>query len=281
LLILPLSLRITKPLRELHSLAHEWAEGRLDRRARIRGKDEIAQLGSVFNTMAENLQKTLEQRKEFLALISHELKSPLARMRIALELLSEKHETQTDMMEIINGINTEIAESEQLIDQLLVLSKVEMTLPSSIREPFDLSSAVKRAIEHVMPLAQARKIEVGSHLGSVLKVQGDSLQIQRALVNIIENAIKFSPEGSKIIVKLEAREQTVEIVIADQGPGIPEEERKKIFQPFYRVNQENQGSGLGLYIARKIIELHGGTIEAFANDPHGTIIKVVLPAHNA
>jgi two-component system sensor histidine kinase CpxA len=281
LLILPLSLRITRPLRQLHSLASEWAEGRLDRRAQIRGKDEIAQLGSVFNIMAENLQRTLEQRKEFLALISHELKSPLARMRIALELLAEKHEGQSEMTEIINGINTEISESEKLIDQLLVLSKVEMTLPSTIREPFDLNTTVKSALDHVIPLAQPKRIAIDSQLNVVPKVQGDSSQIQRALVNVMENAIKFSPESSEILVKLDAASQAVELLIADQGPGIPAEERERIFQPFYRVNEENQqqGSGLGLYIARKIIELHGGKIEAGANEPNGTIIKILLPIH--
>ena len=94
LLVLPLSHRITRRVTELHQLAQDWAEGRLDRRAQVHGKDEIAQLATVFNTMAENLQNTLQQRKEYLALISHELKSPLARMRIALELLADKNENK-------------------------------------------------------------------------------------------------------------------------------------------------------------------------------------------
>ncbi len=280
LLILPLSLRITRPLRQLHSLAREWAEGRLDRRAKIRGKDEIAQLGSVFNSMAENLQKTLEQRKEFLALISHELKSPLARMRIALELIAEKNEDKTETIEIIDGIKGEITESEKLIEQLLVLSRVEMTLPSSIREPFDATAVARQAADQVLPLAQAAHIKIDVNASQVAPIRGDSTQILRALVNVLENAIKFSTEGSTVSLKVEQRQNGIEVSVADSGTGIPADEREKIFEPFYRGthNGDKEGSGLGLYIARKIVELHGGTIRAESNGTAGTIIRINLPA---
>ena len=281
LLILPLSLRITRPLRELHSLAQEWAEGRLDRRANIRGKDEIAQLGSVFNSMAENLQKTLEQRKEFLALISHELKSPLARMRIALELIAEKNEDKPETIEIIEGIRNEIAENEKLIEQLLVVSRVEMTLPSSIGEPMNVTAVAKQAAEQVSPLANASHHTIQMKAENLPEIKGDPSQILRALVNVLENAIKFSPEGSIISMNVERSQNGIVISVSDDGLGIPAEEQEKIFQPFYRASQQNQkeGSGLGLYIARKIIELHGGTITASSNEPSGTIIKIYLPGN--
>lgn len=278
LLVLPLSHRITHRITELHQLAQDWAEGRLDRRAQIRGKDEIAQLGSVFNTMAENLQKTLQQRKEYLALISHELKSPLARMRIALELLTEKNENKPETLEIIHGIKSEISESEQLIEQLLVLSRIEMALPSAIREAFDLNAVIKRAIEHVMPMAQVAHVDILSELSSVPQVHGDASQIQRAIANVLENAIKYSPPDTKILVKTKSMDKTMEIFISDFGPGIPEQEREKIFEPFYRGTQPEQkeGAGLGLFIARRIIELHNGKIRALPNDPTGTILQITL-----
>ncbi len=280
LLILPLSLRITRPLRELHSLAREWAEGRLDRRAHVRGKDEIAQLGSVFNSMAENLQKTLEQRKEFLALISHELKSPLARMRIALELISEKNEDKPETIEIIEGIKNEIAESEKLIEQLLVVSRVEMTLPSAISEPLNVIAVAKQAAEHVSPLAHASNHTIQVKAENVPEIKGDSSQIFRALVNVLENAIKFSFAGSIISMNVEPTDKGILILISDLGVGIPAEEREKIFEPFYRGNhQTKEGSGLGLYIARKIIELHGGNITASSNEPTGTTMKIYLPGN--
>lgn len=278
LLVLPLSHRITRRVTELHQLAQDWAEGRLDRRAQIRGKDEIAQLGAVFNTMAENLQKTLQQRKEYLALISHELKSPLARMRIALELLADKNENKPDVLEIIQGIKSEISESEQLIEQLLVLSRIEMALPSSIREAFDLNAVIKRAIDHVMPVAQVAHVEIVPELSPVPQVHGDASQIQRAIANVLENGVKYSPPESKILLKTKSDQKTVEISVADSGPGIPEQEREKIFEPFYRGTQPEQkeGAGLGLFIARRIVELHNGKIRALPNDPRGTILQIIL-----
>lgn len=278
LLVLPLSHRITRRVTELHQLAQDWAEGRLDRRAQIRGKDEIAQLGTVFNTMAENLQKTLQQRKEYLALISHELKSPLARMRIALELLADKNENKADVLEIIQGIKSEISESEQLIEQLLVLSRIEMALPSSIREAFDLNAVIKRAIDHVMPMAHVAHVEIVHELSPVAQVNGDASQIQRAIANVLENGVKYSPPESKILIKTKLDQKTVEISVADSGPGIPEQDREKIFEPFYRGTQPEQkeGAGLGLFIARRIVELHNGKIRALPNDPKGTILQITL-----
>jgi two-component system OmpR family sensor kinase len=278
LLVLPLSHRITRRVTELHQLAQDWAEGRLDRRAQVHGKDEIAQLATVFNTMAENLQNTLQQRKEYLALISHELKSPLARMRIALELLADKNENKPDVLEIIQGIKSEISESEQLIEQLLVLSRIEMALPSAIREAFDLNAVIKLAIDHVMPMAQVAHVDIVSELSSVPQVHGDAPQIQRAIANVLENAVKYSPPESAILVKTKSDQKTVEISIADSGPGIPEQEREKIFEPFYRGTQPEQkeGAGLGLFIARRIIELHNGKIHALPNDPNGTILQITL-----
>ncbi len=278
LLVLPLSLRITRPVTQLHQLAQEWAEGRLDRRAQIRGKDEIAQLGSVFNIMAENLQKTLQQRKEFLALISHELKSPLARMRIALELLSEKNENKPEVMEIIEGIKSEISESEQLIEQLLVLSRIEMALPSTIREPFDVNAVAKHAVEQVLPMAQVALVKIQVVTNPVPPVHGEASQIQRAIANVLENAVKFSPPEGTIIVQVQSAGKSVEISVADSGPGIAAEEREKVFEPFYRGRQPEQkeGAGLGLFIARRIIELHNGTIRALPNEPTGTILQITL-----
>ena len=230
--------------------------------------------------MAENLQKTLEQRKEFLALISHELKSPLARMRIALELIAEKNEDKPETIEIIDGIKGEITESEKLIEQLLVLSRVEMTLPSSIREPFDATAVARQAADQVLPLAQAAHIKIDVNASQVAPIRGDSTQILRALVNVLENAIKFSTEGSTVSLKVEQLQNGIEVSVADSGTGIPADEREKIFEPFYRGthNGDKEGSGLGLYIARKIVELHGGTIRAESNGTAGTIIRINLPA---
>lgn len=274
LLVFPLALRISRPIRELHSLGTEWAEGHLEKRARVRGKDEIADLASVFNTMAGNLQSMLQQRKEFLALISHELKSPMARMKLALELLSEKGADPS----LIQSVQSDIVESEKLVEQLLDLSRIEMEVPAANFESVELKGVIQKAVEQVSPLARTAGIEIVTPSGEIF-VRGDAAQLQRAFSNILENAIKFSSTGGKAEIMLESLPDKARIQIADQGSGLEEGEQEKIFEPFYRSKaaQNKAGSGLGLFIARRIIESHGGKISASSHHPTGTILTIDLP----
>jgi signal transduction histidine kinase len=275
-LILPLSKRLTKPVSELHKLGQEWAEGHLERRAKVSGNDEISDLARTFNEMAEKLQNMMQRRKEFFASISHELKSPLTRMRIALELLSEKTR-EADAEELIQSLQNEIQESEGLIEQLLVLSRLEMSLAPA-HEVIHLEKIVERALEQTKSFADYRKIEL-RHSGHV-DISGDAVQLERAIVNIIENAIKFSEPGQTVDVQLRRQNGNAILMCKDQGKGIRPEEAQKIFEPFYRgaTSAEKSGSGLGLFIAKRIIEKHSGTIHAEPNQPRGTTITITLPA---
>jgi len=285
-LVLPLSLWLTRPTRELHHMAQEWSEGHLDKRAKLSGRDEITELGDVFNTMAENLQKNLEQRKEFLALISHELKSPLARMNIALELLSEKSALSQDEIQLLKSIRMDIAESEKLVEQLLVLSRIEMNLPAPMLEEIDVNALLKRSVQQLAPLAETSGVRISNgQPGNTEKavVQGDSSQLQRALLNVIENAIKFSPANGEVRVDINRQGGSLAINVIDQGSGIAPDESDKIFQPFYRGKTAvgKAGTGLGLFLAKRIIESHKGTISAHQNSPAGTRISIHLPEANA
>jgi two-component system, OmpR family, sensor kinase len=276
LLVLPLALRISHPIRELHRLGEEWAEGHLEKRAQVKGKDEIADLATVFNTMAGNLQTMLQQRKEFLALISHELKSPLARMKLAVELLSEKGSDPS----LIQSMQSDITESEKLVEQLLVLSRLEMEIPTTNLEPVDVNEVMQRAIEQIHPQARSARVSIEFAPASTpLLVKGDADQLQRAFANVLENGVKFSPAGSKVEVRVESMSPIVRIRIADQGSGLEPAEREKIFEPFYRSKsaKEKEGSGLGLFIARRIVESHSGKIFATSNQPVGTVLTIELP----
>ena len=276
LLVLPLALRISHPIRELHRLGEEWAEGHLEKRARVMGKDEIADLATVFNTMAGNLQTMLQQRKEFLALISHELKSPMTRMKLALELLSEKGSDPS----LIQSMQSDITESEKLVEQLLVVSRLEMEIPTGNFEPVDVNAVMQKAIEQMNPQARSARVEiVYTPPASSLIVKGDADQLQRAFANVLENGVKFSPAGSKVEVRVESLSPTVRIRISDNGSGLEPAEQEKIFEPFYRSKsaKEKEGSGLGLFIARRIVESHFGKIFASANQPAGTVLTIELP----
>ena len=271
-LIFPLSKRLTKPVRELHQLGQEWAQGHLEKRASVSGKDEISDLAGAFNIMAENLQNMLEQRKEFLAWISHELRSPLARMRIALELLSEKQPGE----KLIEDMQQEISESERLIEQLLLLSRIEMNVPIT-KEVVALEKVVKRTIEQLESLAKHEEVDFIQKGEAV--VLGDLYQLERAFLNVFENAIKFSSKGGRVEVEIEQTDSNVILKCKDQGLGIDSTEQQKVFQAFFRGNGATgkEGFGLGLFIARRIIEMHGGTIRAEKNTPNGTQIVIQLP----
>jgi len=278
-LVLPLSLRITRPVRELHNLAQEWSEGKLEKRAKISGNDEIAGLATVFNGMAENLERMLRQRKEFLALISHELKSPLARIKIAVEMLREKASSHDGVL--LEGIDKEINMSEELIDHLLALSRIEMQVPETRAHEIDVAAVLDSAIQNSRPLAVVEKIAIRMDSSSTqgVKIMGDALQLEHAFSNILENAIKFSAAGSSVETGVQRDTGFVRIRFLDQGIGMDPAEYQKVFEPFYRGARSSgaQGSGLGLFLARRVVELHGGKITAGPNSPKGTQILVELP----
>lgn len=279
ILVIPLSLRLTKPIRELHRLGQQWAEGRLENRARIRGGGEISELANVFNKMAGNIQEMMNQRKEFLALISHELKSPLTRMKIALELLSEKGNSDENLRKkLVRDLEAEVTESENLVEQLLVLSRVEMLPPTAEFQEIKVSDFIEKAVKQVEFTAQNNEVRI--HWKAVdMTISGDAEQLQRAIGNVIENAIKFSKKGGGVSVSVERKTDGIQIKVSDEGVGMDSDDYEKVFEPFYRSKTANQhqGSGLGLFIARRIIERHGGTIQASANTPTGTIFSISLP----
>lgn len=281
IMVLPLSHRITRRLRELHGLARKWAEGHLEERVAVRGSDEIAELGRVFNGMADSLQKMLQQKQEFLALSSHELKSPMARMKIASEILAERYAADSNTSGLVKGIKADLDESEKMIEQLLLISRIEMDLPSAVRERVDAAGMVNRACEQVAPVAHVKGIQLECVIAAEPAVlHGDSAELQRAVANVIENAVKFSPQGKNVGIRVRAENNRIRISISDSGPGIAPEERERVFEPFYRGKRsgDKNGSGLGLFLARRIVERHGGTIAASDNTPAGTIVTVEFPA---
>lgn len=283
LLILPVSYRITKPLRELHRLGEEWAAGHLQKRADATGRDEIAELAGVFNSMAGNLEKMLQQRKEFLAFISHELKSPLARIKVAVEMLAERNPRDPESVQLLQGMEKDLSESERLIEQLLVLSRIEMQLPMMEPQEVDVVEVAAMATASLQPLVSAAGIRLIQEGDRRALVHGNTELLQRAIANILENALKFSPRGGEIRILIHTAHDAVELELLDQGAGIETEECEKVFEPFYRgkASGNRQGSGLGLFLARRIIDLHGGTIAVSPNRPSGARITIVLPGLSA
>jgi signal transduction histidine kinase len=283
ILVLPLSARFTRPLRRLHNLAAEWSEGHLERRIEVKGRDEIADLSHVFNSMAANLKRIIDQRKEFLALISHELKSPLTRMRLAVQMIVDRN-TEERTAGLLTKIQREISESESLVEKLLALSKVEMNISDPTAQHASLKTVLNSSLLDVSPMAKIKGIslQVKESSGEPYTIRGDSEQLQHAISNIIENAVKFSPPNSQVTIHLNRNNGKILVEVIDQGPGVVRDDYHKIFEPFYRGKSTNgkKGSGLGLFISQRIIEMHKGSIEAFPNDASGMTVRIVLPTES-
>ncbi len=272
-----LSRLMTSRLKELQRASRRLANGDLDTRLQVRrsGGDETDELARDFNSMAGQLQERIRAQKRLLTDVSHELRSPLARLRIALALAQEDGANTTAHL---GRIEQEAERLEELIGQLLA----SQAGPAALDERIDLVPLLRRLSEDAAFEGEAagKRVAFDTPLReAVVATSGDLLR--KSFENILRNALTHTPEGTAVNVALTADGGGFKISIADRGPGVPEEEREKIFHDFYRVDtarsRESGGHGLGLAIARRAIERHGGSIVAENTDP-GLTVRVWLPA---
>ena len=285
-----LVLLLVRPIGRLRLAARKLANGELGARVdepggeeRLFGGDEIQGLVHDFNYMAERLERLVGAQKILVRDVSHELRSPLARLSVALELARE--EAPAAMGEHLQRIEREAGRLILLIGQLLRLSSMETTNASTPTETFRLQGLIEDLLPDAEFEAQQRSctIRVVSHCECM--VRGNTDLIYRAIENVVRNAVYYTQPGSSIEVRLQlAREGTqslVRIAIRDFGPGVPESELINIFRPFYRVTEardrQSGGVGLGLAIAERVIRTHGGTIQARNATPPGLLVEILLP----
>lgn len=279
-----LSIYLTKPLRSLGLAAKSLASGKLNTRVGyLRGhtKDEIGELSDEFDRMAEHLEHLVSSKERLLQDISHELRSPLARLSIAIALGRQKTKNLADLefsrMEIecarLNALIGEILEFARLEKSTTDLSRTEVSIPDLLTE-----------------IIYDANYELGEHSSRVkagiiepCKALIDGRLMHRALENIVRNALHYSPSDQPIVVSLQYSEskQNILIDIKDSGPGVPEDQLEKIFNPFYRVDTSREkktgGYGLGLAIASRAVQLHQGTITATNNKEGGLLVRITLP----
>jgi two-component system sensor histidine kinase CpxA len=279
LLIIPISRRITGPLKSLGGSVLRIADGDLSHRADIRSKDEIGDLGDAFNHMADGLERMIRGGKELIANISHELRSPLARIRIAAELLQEelKSGDDKDTDTHLNDIKSDIKELDRLIERILVLSKLDISETPLKSEPVNLSELINGLFKRFRSTIGRKKLRVITDMPTNAVYYGDSDALYTALSNVLDNAIKFSPEKGEMIMEIRSTLEWLEIHTTNSFRMFSDEELSGLFVPFYRVERAPvSGSGLGLAITKKIIEKHGGRIEA-RNSKRGFEILIFLP----
>ena len=282
ILIIPVSRLITKRIKRLKTSAIRIAEGDLSHRVMVKGKDEIEELGRSFNRMADELEKMIKGGKELTANISHELRSPLARIRIAQELFWEKLERSDydDLNRHLCDMQEDIEELDRLIGSILLLSKLDIHETALKLKTIYLSKLLNEILKHLKPNISRRNLHVMKLFSVDQPIVGDVDALKTAFSNIFENAVKFTPENGHVIIKTCFEEISPVITVTNSFEVLPEEELTRIFEPFYRTEQSRAaGSGLGLAITKKIIEKHEGNISA-ENSPDGLKIIVSLPAND-
>ncbi len=275
-----MSASLIRPLRHLRLTAQRIAEGDLEARAGApltERKDEFGELGRDFDGMASKLESLVSGQQRLLRDVSHELRSPLTRLQISLALARKKSQGVVDAQ--LDRSEREIERLNQLIGQVILWSRID-SLGEGEYQSVDLKDLLEEVVEDCDFEAGAQDRRVQFEGDKECWVTGDSTMLRSAFENIIRNAIRFSPQGDIVQVRLRHVENTLVVEVEDRGPGVPEHVLEEMFQPFYRVDetrgQENSGSGLGTAIAKRAVESHGGTVIA-KNLSDGFLVKVSLP----
>jgi two-component system, OmpR family, sensor histidine kinase CpxA len=286
LLCLGLAYHIASPIRSIQSTARRVAQG--DLKARVptsvsRRFDELAALAKDFDSMVSRLDSLIQTQKKLLNSVSHELRSPLARINISLALLRDRASGDSD--DLFQRLDRDVFRIDLLMGQLLTLSRLESGFSSGEREDLDFAQLVEEVAADANFEAQALGKSVSLQTnGSSLLRSADPHALRSACENIIRNAVRFTPPGSDVQIVLDADRSAPDplavLSVRDHGPGVPEDSLQAIFQPFYRVNGDGEtmaGNGLGLAIASEAIRLHRGTIRAANLRPNGLEIIIQLP----
>lgn len=272
---------MTRPLRDMAAAAHRMEEGDYGARVSTTSRDEVGSLAAAFNGMSERLEGLERMRRDLVANVSHELRTPIAALRARLENILDGVERPDPAV-----LQVMLAQSDRLgrlVDQLLDLSSLDAGTASMARERVDVASLVARVLA---------EIEVGLTPGTVAptsvvpvpvpEVAGDAERLHQVLFNLVDNAVRHAPSeaGTEVAVSAGA-DGMVRIEVRDRGPGIPAEHLPRVFERFYRADAARAtavgGTGLGLTIARSIVEAHGGRILAEPREGGGTTVRVLLP----
>lgn len=275
-----LALYLTQPIGHIREAFQRLAGGNLKTRlgqSWYRRHDEMADLARDFDQMAARLEELVASRDRLLADIAHELRSPLARLQLAIELARQSPERTPQSLQ---RIDREADKLEEMIGELLALSRLEGGVARA-DEYFSLSEIVRLIVEDARFEAQEKgvRIDLSDRTQHDEPARGSGRLVSRAIENILRNALRFSRRGEAIAVEMTSDAGGIGVVIRDQGPGVKSEQLAGLFEPFVQAQPSSgQGYGLGLSIAKRAIIAHGGTIEAANGDAAGLVIRVWLPA---
>ena len=273
---------MTSPLREMAAAAAAMARGDYGRRVTASSRDEVGELARAFNRMATQLAEVDRVRTELVANVSHELRTPITALQAVLENLVDGVEPADP--ETLRTMLRQVERLGALVAQLLDLSRLESGAVPLQRRPF----ALEPLLEDAAGETRLRSADVTVKVAVVpagAVADGDPARVHQVVSNLLDNAVRHSPAGGTVEVRATRDRTGVTIEVSDEGAGISEEDKSKVFERFYRADSarssKDGGAGLGLAIARWIVDLHGGDIRVEDRRPHGCRMVVVLPAVGA
>ena len=270
------------------AVIRKMADGHLEQRVdyNIRSHNEVAQLARAYNNMADKLEKVEETRQTFVSNVSHELKTPLSSIKVLSESILLENDVPKEMyVEFLQDINSEVDRLTVIINDLLTLVKLDQKEVPVNFEETDLNALLEEIVKRLTPMANQKNISIELNNVKPVTAEVDKVKFTLALSNLIDNGIKYTPDGGEVKVTVDADHQNAFITVSDTGVGIAEEELGKIFERFYRVDKtrdrETGGTGLGLSITHATVLMHNGSIRVSSKENEGTSFVVRVPLKRA
>mgnify|MGYP000325746368 CR=1 FL=1 len=274
-----ISRTIARPLQALAQAAANVAEGHLEQSVPVTGPTEVRSVAEAFNRMSEEVRSTQQAQRDFLANVSHDLKTPLTSIQGYSQAIMDG--TAKDPAHAADIIHDEAGRLNRMVIELTDLARIQagrLSMKTAAIDMGQIAATVARKLEVV---AKNKNIALEVDTPRMPEIAGDGDRLVQVLNNLIDNAIKYTPNGGRVFVKTQVNRNGVEVIVADSGPGIPQSDLPRIFERFYQVDKArgpSRGTGLGLAITREIVQSHGGRIDVQSAAGKGTMFTVWFPS---
>jgi heavy metal sensor kinase len=277
-----LARKVLAPVDRLRRATDAVTVDRLDRRLAVANPhDELGRLTRTINALLTRLERSFTEIRRFTADASHELRTPLTALRTEVEVALTRPLSLADHQLLLGGVLEELVRMSRLTDQLLALSRRDAGVEHWTPVRLSLHSLMSGVVDTLRPLAESRGVRLQFDAATATEVSGDEGRLRQVFINLIDNALKHTPEGGTVTVQIEQQNHVVIVTVADTGAGIAPEHLPHVFDRFYRVDKARTraegGTGLGLSIAQSIAQAHGGAIEMTSTVGQGTVCRVILP----
>jgi signal transduction histidine kinase len=284
MLSLALSFMTTAPIDNFIAVSKEISKGNFNVKAKEKGTSELVEMAKALNYMCRELEDFEQNRKKFVSDVSHELKTPLATIKLICDSIVTTENPEPDMVkDFLGDLSEEVDRLTRLVERLLALTKMDADQKVKSVAPVDFTVMLKAILRKLAPNAHAKNIMLYDDLGDATlePVMLDYDKIWESVYNVTDNAIKYTPEGGFVRMGLGIKNQMIVVTVEDNGPGIPDSEKEHIFDRFYRLDdsraRDTGGTGLGLAIAKEAVMLHGGEISVRDARNGGSIFTITIP----